>query len=203
MKIICIGRNYANHAKELNNPLPEQPVFFLKPESALIQKNKPFFLPDFSKEIHHEVELVVKINRLGKHIQEEFAHRYYDEIGIGIDFTARDIQDQCKKMGLPWEIAKAFDGSAPLGEFVSKEELGPLDNLHFDLKVNGQSRQVGSTRDMIFSIDAIIAYVSRFMTLKIGDLIYTGTPEGVAPVQIGDHLEAAIAGRKLLDFHVK
>ncbi len=203
MKIICIGRNYAKHAKELNNPVPGEPVFFMKPESALILNGKPFFHPDFSENIHFETELVLRINRLGKNIEERFAHRYYNEIGIGIDFTARDIQDTCKQKGLPWEKAKAFDGSAPLGEFLPKSKFKSVDNIKFSLKINGEEKQNGNTQDLLFSFDKIIAHVSKYLTLKIGDLIFTGTPEGVGPVQINDKLEAFIEGDKMLSFQVK
>ncbi len=201
MKIICIGRNYAEHARELNNEVPEKPVFFMKPDSALIRNNKPFFLPPFSKEIHYETELVLKISRLGKHIEEKFAYRYYDEIGIGIDFTARDLQRECKAGGLPWEIAKAFDGSAPVGEFISKKELP--DPVLFHLDINGRTVQKGTTADLLFSFDRIIAYVSQFVTLRTGDLIFTGTPAGVGPVKKNDRLQAYIGSRLLLDFLVK
>ena len=201
MKIICIGRNYAEHAKELNNEVPEKPVFFMKPDSALIRNNKPFFMPPFSKEIHYETELVLKISRLGKHIEEKFAYRYYDEIGIGIDFTARDLQRECKAGGLPWEIAKAFDGSAPVGEFISKKELP--DPVLFHLDINGRTVQRGSTADLLFSFDRIIAYVSQFVTLRTGDLIFTGTPAGVGPVKKNDRLQAYIGSRLLLDFLIK
>lgn len=203
MKIICIGRNYAEHAKEMNAAVPTEPVFFLKPDTALIKDNQPFYYPDFSKEIHHEVELVLKITKAGKNIEPEFAHKYYDEIGIGIDFTARDLQAQCKEKGLPWEKAKAFDGSAPVGNFISKKELGDPGNIDFHLNVNGKEVQKGNTKDLLFSFDAVIAYVSKFFTLKTGDLIYTGTPEGVGPVAIGDQLEAFIGDRKLLAFEIK
>lgn len=203
MKVIAIGRNYADHAKELNNPLPAEPVFFMKPDTAIVKGNKPFYLPDFSTEIHHEVEIVLKINRVGKHIAEKFAHRYYAEIGIGIDFTARDLQAKCKDKGLPWEIAKAFDNSAPVGEFVSKDEFADLNNIDFRLDINGKTVQSGNTRDMIFKFDKLIEHVSRFVTIKIGDLIYTGTPAGVGPVKIDDHLQAYIGDKCLLDFHVK
>ncbi len=202
MKIIAIGRNYVDHAKELNNPVPKEPMFFMKPETAIIRNNKPFFYPDFSENIHYETEIVLKINRLGKNIEERFAHRYYDEIGIGIDFTARDLQDKCKAAGKPWEIAKAFDGSAPLSEFVPKSNY-KLNDLHFSLDLNGKTVQNGSTKDMIFSFDKLIAYVSKFVTLKIGDLIFTGTPVGVGPVKIGDRLTAKIEGKIFLDFEVK
>lgn len=204
MKIICIGRNYADHAKELNNPLPTKPVFFLKPETALIPKNMPFFIPDFTKDLHHEVELVVKINRLGKNIEERFAHKYYSEIGIGIDFTARDLQTECKTKGLPWEMAKAFDHSAPVSQkFVAVKELKDVNNIPFRLEKNGTIVQEGNSKDMIFSIDKIIAYVSQFFTLKIGDLIFTGTPAGVSQVNINDELKAYIEGHELLKLKVK
>lgn len=203
MKIICIGRNYAKHAKELNNPVPAEPVFFMKPESALILNGKPFFYPDFSENIHYETELVLRINRLGKHIEERFAHRYYNEIGIGIDFTARDIQDACKEKGLPWEKAKAFDGSAPLGEFIPKSTFKSVDDINFSLNINGVEKQRGNTQDLLFCFDKIIAHVSKYLTLKIGDLIYTGTPEGVGPVKVNDKLEAFIEGERMLTFQVK
>jgi 2-keto-4-pentenoate hydratase/2-oxohepta-3-ene-1,7-dioic acid hydratase in catechol pathway len=203
MKVFAIGRNYADHAKELNNPLPAEPVFFMKPDTALVKDNKPFFIPDFSQEIHHEVEIVLKINRLGKNIDEKFAHRYYSEIGIGIDFTARDLQAKCKEKGLPWEIAKAFDNSAPIGEFVSKDEFKDLSNTNFRLDINGVTVQKGNTHDMIFHFDRLISHVSKFVTVKIGDLLFTGTPAGVGSVKIGDHLQAYIEDRCLLDFFVK
>ncbi|QQS50347.1 MAG: fumarylacetoacetate hydrolase family protein [Bacteroidota bacterium] len=203
MKIICIGRNYSEHAKELNNPLPKEPVFFMKPDSALLMNNKPFFVPEFSNEVHYEVELVVKIHRLGKHIEKEFASRYYNEIGLGIDFTARDIQKQCKEQGLPWEKAKAFDNSAVLGGFKKMEKFPNRDSIHFELYKNNQLVQNGKSDEMIFSIDDIIAHVSQYLTLKIGDLIYTGTPAGVGPVQIGDRLTGKLEGETMFDFEVK
>lgn len=204
MKIICIGRNYADHAKELNNPLPSKPVFFLKPETALIPKNMPFFIPDFTNDLHHEVELVVKINRLGKNIEERFAHKYYNEIGIGIDFTARDLQSECKSKGLPWEMAKAFDHSAPVSQqFINLEQLPPVNNIPFRLEKNGAIVQQGNSEDMIFSIDKIIAYVSQFFTLKIGDLIFTGTPAGVGQVNINDELKAFIGDKELMQLKIK
>ncbi len=203
MKIICIGRNYAKHAAELGNEPPTEPLFFLKPDSAILRKNKPFFLPDFSDDIHHELELVIRINRLGKNIQEKFAHRYYDQIALGIDFTARDLQQECKEKSWPWEKAKAFDGSAPLGDFVKLSSLGSLEDLNYELKINGEMRQNGTPKDMIFHPDQIIAHVSRFMTLKIGDLIFTGTPEGVGPVKANDNLEAFLNGEKQFGFKVK
>ena len=203
MKIICIGRNYSEHAKELNNPIPAEPLFFLKPDSAIIRNNKPFFYPGFSKEIHHEVELVLKINKLGKNITEEFAHKYYNEIGIGIDFTARDIQRECKEKGLPWEKAKAFDGSAPIGKFLPKNSFADRNAINFRLDINQKTVQKGNTKDLLFSFDTIISYVSKFFTLKIGDLIFTGTPAGVGAVRIGDHLECFIEDQKLLEFDIK
>ena len=203
MKIICIGRNYINHAKELNNPVPKEPVFFCKPDTAILPKKNPFVYPSFSNDVHHEVEIVVRINRLGKHIDEKFAHKYYNEIGIGVDFTARDIQQQCKEKGLPWEKAKAFDGSAPISQFYPLNEFGDINNLNFSLQVNGETRQQGNTKDMIFNINQIIAYISQFFTLKIGDLIYTGTPEGVGPININDKIDCFIEDKKLLSFNVK
>lgn len=201
MKIICIGRNYAAHAKELKNELPTEPVFFMKPDTALL-KEKEFYLPDFSKDMHHEIELVLKISKAGKHIQEEFAHKYFEEIGLGIDFTARDLQEQCKQKGLPWEKAKAFDNSAPIGNFVPKSNL-ELNNISFGLKINGAYKQQGNSSDLIFSFDKIIAYVSQFVSLKVGDLIYTGTPEGVGPVKIGDVLEGDLNGTPFLKLEIK
>jgi acylpyruvate hydrolase len=203
MKIICIGQNYAKHNKEMKSETPVEPVFFMKPDTALITDGKPFFLPDFSKDVHHEVELVLKISKNGKHIDEAFAKNYYDEIGIGIDFTARDLQAKCKEKGLPWEKAKAFDGSAPIGKFASKKELGELNAINFHLNINGNTVQKGSTADLLFSFDKVISYVSTFITLRQGDLLYTGTPEGVGPVKMGDKLEAFIGNSKMLAFEVK
>lgn len=203
MKIICIGRNYKAHAAELNNPLPEQPLFFLKPETALIKDNKPFFIPDFSSEINYEVEVVYRFAKPGKNIQEAFANRYYEQVGIGIDFTARDLQAECKAKGLPWEIAKAFDGSAPLGEFLNINTLTNFPNLDFKLMINGVVKQESNTSNMIFKIDYLIAHISKYITLKTGDLIYTGTPEGVGNVKHGDRLQAFIEDKCLLDFEVK
>jgi len=201
MKIICIGRNYAEHAKELKNEIPTEPVFFMKPDTALL-KEEDFYLPDFTKDLHHEIELVIKISKAGKHIEEQFAHKYYEEIGLGIDFTARDLQTKAKEKGLPWEKAKAFDNSAPIGKFIAKEKL-QLENINFELKVNGQSKQIGNSKDLIFSFDKIISYVSKFITLKVGDLIYTGTPEGVGQVHIGDELEGFLEGESFLKLNVK
>jgi 2-keto-4-pentenoate hydratase/2-oxohepta-3-ene-1,7-dioic acid hydratase in catechol pathway len=203
MKIICIGQNYLEHIKELNSAIPEEPVFFLKPDTALLLDNKPFYLPDFSKDIHHEVEIVLKINRVGKNIAEQFANKYYEEITVGIDFTARDIQKAQKTKGLPWEKAKAFDGSAPMGKFVSKSKFEKMNNIGFHLDINGKTVQKGNTNDLLFSFDKIISFISQFITLKIGDLIYTGTPVGVSAVKIGDKLEAFLEGEKLLAFEVK
>ncbi|MES2837952.1 MAG: fumarylacetoacetate hydrolase family protein [Bacteroidota bacterium] len=203
MKIICIGRNYVDHAKELNNAVPTEPVFFLKPDTALVKNNEPFYIPAFSNNIHHEVEIVLQICKMGKHIEEKFAHKYYDKITVGIDFTARDVQDQCKEKGLPWEKAKSFDSSAPLGEMLALTDIVNVNSIPFHLKINGEIRQQGNTDQMLFSFDKIIAYVSQFVTLKTGDLIYTGTPAGVGQVHIGDRLQAYIGDKLLLDFEVK
>jgi acylpyruvate hydrolase len=203
MKIICIGRNYAAHIEELKNETPGNPVVFLKPDTALLKDGAPFFYPDFSKNIHHEAELVLKISKQGKYIQKHFAHRYFNEIGFGIDFTARDLQDQCKAKGLPWEISKAFNGAAPIGGFKSVDDFEDLKNIDFHLTINGETRQKGNTSMMLFDFGTIIEYVSQFFMLKTGDLIYTGTPAGVGPVQIGDKLEGFIGTEKLLDFEVK
>jgi len=200
MKIICIGRNYAEHAKEMKSDVPTEPVFFMKPDTALL-KEEDFYFPDFTKDLHHEIELVLKISKAGKNIEEEFAYKYYDEIGLGIDFTARDLQAKCKEKGLPWEKAKAFDNSAPIGKFVKKEEL--KGDIGFELKVNGQSRQTGSSKDLIFSFDKVISYISKFITLKTGDLIFTGTPEGVGPVKAGDKLEGFVNGESFLKLNIK
>jgi acylpyruvate hydrolase len=203
MKIICMARNYVAHARELNNPLPEHPVFFMKHENCLVRHNKPFFYPDFSRDIHHELEIVVKFCKLGKAIEPGFAHTYFDEIGLGIDFTARDLQDEAKKKGQPWEVAKAFDNSAPVSEFVPVSALRDINDIHFRLEINGNTVQEASTALMIFPIDLQISYISRYITLKTGDLLFTGTPAGVGPVKIGDHLEAWLEDRKLLDFYIR
>lgn len=196
--------NYAAHNKELHHTLElTEPTIFMKSDSSLLKDGKPFFIPDFSSEIHYETELVVKIDRLGKNIAERFAHRYYSEVTVGIDFTARDLQRRLREQGLPWEISKAFDNSAVIGTFIPLEEAGNVNQLSFHLDMNGKTVQQGNTADMLFSVDQIIAYVSRFFMLKIGDLIYTGTPVGVGPVSIGDHLEGYLGERKLLDFHVR
>ncbi len=200
MKIICIGRNYANHAKEMKAELPTEPVFFMKPDTALL-KDEDFYIPNFTKDLHHEIELVLKINKAGKHIEEQFAHKYYNEIGLGIDFTARDIQATCKEKGLPWEKAKAFDNSAPIGKFISKETLN-INNITFELKINGVSKQIGTSADLIFSFNKIISYVSQFVSLKVGDLIYTGTPEGVGQVNVGDKLQGFLNNELFLKLNV-
>lgn len=203
MKIICIGMNYRSHLVEMNNPVPENPVFFMKPETALIKPGMPFFHPDFSSEIHYEVELVLRISKLGRHIQPKFAHTYYSEIGVGIDFTARDLQRACRQEGLPWEIAKAFDGSGPVSSFVPLRSLQSPGDIRFSLKKNGDLVQHGRSTDLIFGFDALISYVSSFVTLKIGDLLFTGTPAGVGKVQVGDHLEAFLEDKKMLDIRIK
>ena len=203
MKIICIGRNYADHAKELKNDLPTEPLYFLKPDTALLPAGNAFYMPDFTTDLHYECELVVKIKKVGKNIPLKFASDYFDEVTLGIYFTARDIQEECKKKGLPWEKAKGFDHSAPMGErFLSKHEID-LGNLNFFLHKNGNQAQHGNTSDLIFSIETIISYVSQFITLKTGDLIFTGTPAGVGPTAIGDHFEGFIGSEKILDLKIK
>ena len=203
MKIICIGRNYTNHIAELQNERPTEPVVFMKPDSAVLLKQHPFVLPEFSNEVHHEIELIVKINKVGKYIEPKFAHKYYDEISVGIDFTARDLQDQLKSKGLPWEKAKAFDGSAVIGEFVSKEQFASLDDVNFELLKNGAVAQKGNSGFMLWKIDELVAYVSQFFTLKIGDIIFTGTPEGVASVAPNDVLEGYLEDQQLFRIQVK
>ncbi|BDB54915.1 2-hydroxyhepta-2,4-diene-1,7-dioate isomerase [Flavobacterium ammoniigenes] len=203
MKIICIGRNYTNHIAELQNERPTEPVVFMKPDSAVLLKQHPFVLPEFSNEVHHEIELIVKINKVGKYIEPKFAHKYYDEISVGIDFTARDLQDQLKSKGLPWEKAKAFDGSAVIGEFLSKEQFASLDDVNFELLKNGAVAQKGNSSLMLWKIDELVAYVSQFFTLKIGDIIFTGTPEGVASVAPNDVLEGYLEGQQLFRIQVK
>ena len=204
MKIICIGRNYAKHAEELNNPIPEEPVVFLKPDTALLLKKHPFFIPEHSNDVHHEIEVVVKINRLGKHIEPRFAHKYYNEIGLGIDFTARDVQAKCKEKGLPWEKAKAFDGSAAVSRFFSLDTLGKeINDVNFHLDINGKTVQTGHTANMLFSVDEIISHVSKYFTLKTGDLIFTGTPAGVGRVEREDLLELFLENERVFYFNVK
>tara|TARA_B100000780_G_scaffold126567_1_gene88729 strand:+ start:3119 stop:3727 length:609 start_codon:yes stop_codon:yes gene_type:complete len=202
MKIICIGRNYAKHIEELANEKPDSPVVFLKPDSAILPRKNPFFIPPFSNDIHYEVEVLVKINKVGKHISEKFAHKYYDEIGLGIDFTARDVQEKCKEKGLPWEKAKAFDGSAVLGEFYAKEQFN-LDNLKFQLKRNKELVQDGNTNGMLWKIDELISYVSQYFTLKKGDIIFTGTPSGVGRVIENDVLIGTLEGKEAFNIRVK
>lgn len=203
MKIICIGRNYASHIEELKNERPDEPVIFLKPDTAVLQKQFPFVIPEFSNDVHHEVEILVKINKVGKYIDAKFAHKYYDEIGLGIDFTARDVQAKLKEKGLPWEKAKAFDGSAVIGDFIPKSEFASLDNIGFELTNNDVVVQKGNTQNMLWKIDELIAYASQYFTLKTGDIIFTGTPEGVAKVNEGDVLEGAIGDKKLFRIQVK
>ncbi len=203
MKIIAVGQNYREHSKEMGWEDPREPLIFMKPDSAILKNNKPFYLPDFTSELHHEVELVVKINRLGKNIATRFAHRYYSEIGLGIDFTARDLQRRLKAEGKPWELSKAFDGSAVIGEFMPLSELNDVNNIPFRLELDKQIVQEANSSEMIFSIDELIAYVSCFFTLKIGDLLFTGTPAGVGKVSIGNRLEGYIRDRKMFDFKIK
>ena len=205
MKIIAIGMNYPLHCKELhaNEALPQEPVIFMKPDSALLKDSKPFFIPDFSKQIDYETELVVRVNRLGKNIAERFAHRYYDAVTVGIDFTARDLQKQYREKGLPWELCKGFDNSAAIGDWIPVEKLADVNHVNFHLDIDGRTVQTGNTGDMLFKIDQIIAYVSQFCTLKIGDLIFTGTPVGVGPVAIDNHLEGYLENEKVLDFHIR
>ncbi|MFZ4436373.1 MAG: fumarylacetoacetate hydrolase family protein [Flavobacterium psychrophilum] len=203
MKIICIGRNYVKHIEELQNERPAEPVVFMKPDSAVLLKQHPFVIPAFSSDIHHEVELLVKIAKVGKYIDPKFAHQYYDEIGLGIDFTARDLQQQLKDKGLPWEKAKAFDGSAVIGEFRSKKLFSSLENINFELKNNGQTVQQGNSGLMLWNIDELIAHVSQFFTLKIGDVIFTGTPEGVAKVMPNDVLEGFLENEKVFRINIK
>jgi 2-keto-4-pentenoate hydratase/2-oxohepta-3-ene-1,7-dioic acid hydratase in catechol pathway len=203
MKIICIGRNYSEHAKELSNPLPDKPLFFMNPDTALLIRNRPFYIPDFSNEIHYETELVIKISKNGKNILEKFDHNYYDKITLGIDFTARDIQKKCKEKGHPWEIAKAFDNSAPISTFIPLSELNDRNNIRFHMDLNGKTVQDGNSKDMIFSFEKIISYVSQFIYLKMGDMIFTGTPAGVGKVNIGDRITAYLENKKMLDFMIK
>lgn len=203
MKIICIGRNYLEHAKELKNPVPAKPVFFLKPDTALLIRNRPFFYPDFSQDIHYELELVYKICKNGKNIPEAFATDYYTEVGLGIDFTARDLQHECKEKGLPWEPAKAFDQSAAVSGFVALKNLNDPANIAFRLDLNGQTVQTGNSNEMIFTANKLIAYVSRFMTIREGDLLFTGTPSGVGPVKIGDRLQGFLEDQLTISCEIK
>ena len=203
MKLICIGRNYAKHIEELQNERPDEPVVFLKPDSAILLKQHPFVIPDFSSDIHHEIELIVKISKVGKYIEPKFAHKYYEEISVGIDFTARDLQQKLKDKGLPWEKAKAFDGSAVIGSFISKKLFSSLESINFELTNNGKTVQKGNSSLMLWKIDELIAYVSQYFTLKIGDIIFTGTPEGVAVVQPNDVLEGFIENKKVFRINIK
>lgn len=203
MKIIAVGRNYINHAKELNNPVPESPVLFMKPDTAVLKDNKDFYYPDFSSDIHYEVEVVLRIAKEGKHVSEKFAHKYYDAVGLGVDFTARDIQQRHKEKGLPWELAKSFDHSAVVSPLIAKEELANLNDLDFSLQKNGVVVQHGNTKDMIFNFDYLIAYISRYITLRKGDIIFTGTPEGVGPIAIGDKLVGYLQDREMFTCMIK
>ncbi|WP_316787216.1 fumarylacetoacetate hydrolase family protein [Pedobacter frigiditerrae] len=203
MKIIAIGRNYAAHAKELNNAVPTKPIIFLKPDTAVLKDNKPFYIPDFSSDIHYELEVVLKICKEGKHISEKFASNYYDEIGLGIDFTARDIQSEHKEKGLPWELAKAFDNSAAVSNFLPKADYADMYDIKFELQINKETRQKGHTANLLFSFEKIISFVSQYITLKKGDLIFTGTPEGVGQVKQGDQLECWLMDKQLLNFSIK
>jgi len=203
MKLVCVGRNYADHAKELKNETPDKPLIFIKPKSALLLPDKPLYYPEFTDDLHYECELVVKIHKNGRFIQEKFAHKYYNEVSLGIDFTARDVQRELQKKGLPWELAKGFDGSAAVGRFISLSPERTVQNLNFQLKHNGKLVQDGYTKDMLFTVDQVIAYVSQFFTLNIGDLLYTGTPAGVGPVSTGDKLEGFLLGDKVLEVDIK
>lgn len=203
MKIFAIGQNYVEHNKEMNCINPAEPIVFMKADTAALRDNKPFFLPDFSNEVHYETELIIKINRIGKNIAPKFAHRYYDEIGLGIDFTARDLQKKLKEEGKPWELSKAFDNSAVIGGFIQKEEFENIQNIDFRLDLNGTTVQQGNTHDMIFPVNELISYISKFFTLKIGDILFTGTPAGVGKVSINDRLQGYIFNRKMFDFYVK
>ena len=203
MKIICVGRNYTDHIKELENNKPKEPVLFLKPDSSIILNNKPFFIPDFSQNIHYELELIIKISRLGKHIQEKFSHKYYDFIGLGIDFTARDLQTNLKSKGLPWEKSKAFDGSCFISKWINKSDFNDINNLNFNLDKNGETVQKTNSKLMLWKIDELISYISTFFTLKIGDVIFTGTPAGVGKVSIGDNLEGFIEDNKIFNLNIK
>ena len=203
MKIIAVGRNYVDHAKELNNPVPEKPVIFMKPDTAVLKDNKDFYFPEFSKDVHYEVEVVIRICNEGKHVNKKFAHKYYDAVGLGIDFTARDVQADHKAKGLPWELAKSFDHSAVISELIPKSEFTDLNALSFSLNKNQETVQQGNTKDMIFGYDDLIVFISQFITLRKGDLIYTGTPVGVGPVQIGDKLEGFLEGKSMFTCHIK
>lgn len=203
MKIIAVGRNYINHAKELNNPVPKEPVIFMKPDTALLKDNKDFYYPEFSSDVHYEVELVVRICNEGKHIAQKFAHKYYDTVGLGIDFTARDIQSKFKERGLPWELAKAFDHSAVISPLIPKEQIANLNEIEFSLTKNGETVQIGNSKNMIFDIETLLVYISKYITLRKGDLIYTGTPEGVGAISIGDKFEGYLADKPMFSCQIK
>ena len=203
MKILAIGRNYTAHIEELNNERPDEPVIFTKPETALLQKNAPFYYPDFSKNIHYEVEILLRVSKNGKYIDRKFAQNYFDAIGVGIDFTARDLQDKAKAKGLPWDLAKGFNGSAPISKFIHKDEFADIKNLNFSLNLDGEQKQLGNTSLMLFEFEEIISYISKFILLKKGDIIFTGTPKGVGPIAIGNKLEAYIEDEKLLEVEIK
>lgn len=203
MKIICVGRNYSEHIKELDSEIPTDPVLFLKPDTSILLKKQPFFIPEFSNDVHHEVELLIRINKIGKHIDRKFAHKYYDEIGLGIDFTARDLQAKLKKEGLPWEKAKAFDGAAVVGKFLKKDEIEDINNINFRLDLNGNTVQKGNTLQMMWKFDTLIEYISKYFTLKIGDIIFTGTPAGVGRVDAGDQLRGFIEDHEMFSIKIK
>lgn len=203
MKVICVGRNYTAHAKELNNPIPKKPVIFLKPDTALLKDNRDFYFPLFTKDIHYELEIIVRICKEGKYIDEKFASNYFDQVGLGIDFTARDIQQQHKEKGLPWELAKAFDASAPISKLIDKNELPAIQDIHFRLEKNGQEVQSGHTANMIFSVEQLVTFASQYITLRKGDILFTGTPAGVGPITVGDHLIGYMEDKKLMDFRIK
>lgn len=203
MKVICVGRNYLDHAKELNNPVPKTPLIFFKPDTSVLRSNKDFYYPEFSKDIHYECEVVLRICREGKYIQEDYVRSYIDGVGIGIDFTARDIQADCKKKGWPWTLAKGFNGAAPVSDFLAIEDFPDLQDIHFSCKINDELRQQGHTGDMIFGVKYLISYITQFITLKKGDLIFTGTPVGVGPVKINDRIAGFIGDQKMMDFHVR
>lgn len=203
MKIVAIGRNYAEHIAELQNEVPDEPVIFFKPDTALLRNNEPFYYPEYTKDVHYEAELILRISREGKNIDKKFAHKYYDSIGLGIDFTARDLQSKAKAKGLPWALAKGFNGSAPISDFLPLDQFPDLQNINFKLDVNGETKQQGNSKMMLNTFNDIIAYISKFITLKTGDIIFTGTPAGVGPVQIGDRLEGYVEDKKLLDFEIK
>jgi acylpyruvate hydrolase len=203
MKIICVGRNYAEHAKELNNPVPKKPMIFFKPDTALLRENKDFYYPEYTRDLHFECEMVVRISREGKYIQPDFVNSYIDGVGLGIDLTARDLQSEAKAKGHPWTLAKGFNGAAPVSEFLPLEEFNDLQDVNFSCSINGVQRQKGHTADMIFSVKDLIVFISQFITLKKGDLIFTGTPQGVGALSIGDRIEASLEGKKMMDFYVR